>query len=314
VPAVGERTQGTSLGFQIETSLALRTLRNVGNDRFPSLRVQDDLVDEPTGELIRTWAQRPGNPFSGRLLRDRTNFGFWASDAGWFLVDPEGRHIRLERTEVSLPRELRLFGVPAALCAFAQGDVTIHASAVEINGRAILLAGPSHIGKTTLAASLAGSGHRLLAEDSTRCSTNVRADQVVCYPGPGALRLRADVAAWLRVPGTSPVRMEDGRTCLLLDEVARGDGAAVPIQAVLIPSVGEGQPHLEPVARTEAVRDLLALTFQLPEQGSMAEAFGRIADLVGRISVFRLVRPMDSAGAADVVALVERFIRESAND
>ena len=45
-------------------------------------------------------------------------------------------------------REERLWGIPAALALIRRGDVAVHAAAVEIDGRALLFAGPGRFGKT----------------------------------------------------------------------------------------------------------------------------------------------------------------------
>jgi hypothetical protein len=184
------------MGYEVRSTLPFQTLRAGGGTPL-YVEERTDLAGD--GELIQTWMARPGNPFHGRLLKDGSQFAFWASDAGWFVIDPALPSITITAGTNSLHRELRLFGVPTAICAFDRGDISIHASAVEVLGHGVLLAGPSRYGKTTLAAAFAQAGHRLLTEDSTRCSTD---GGPAILPGPAAIRLRPDVASWLTIPGT----------------------------------------------------------------------------------------------------------------
>ncbi len=50
----------------------------------------------------------------------------------------------------------------------AQGDILLHASAVEVGGKAILFIAPSYGGKSTLADFFVQQGHRLLSDDKIR--------------------------------------------------------------------------------------------------------------------------------------------------
>ncbi|WP_127089092.1 HPr kinase/phosphorylase [Aquabacter cavernae] len=52
----------------------------------------------------------------------------------------------------------------SALC-MRRGMLPLHASAVEIGGRALLISGASGAGKSTLAGALAARGHRLISDD-----------------------------------------------------------------------------------------------------------------------------------------------------
>jgi len=302
----GLPVQGTCVGFEVRSGLSFQTLRRGGGTPL-YVEERSDLV--PEGELVRIWKARPDNPFHGRLLKAGNRYAYWASDAGLFMIDPTIPSITVEAGANTLRRELRLFGVPTAICALEQGDITIHASAVEVLGQGVLLAGPSRYGKTTLAAAFAQAGHRLLSEDSVRCSTN---DPPSVWPGPAALRLRGDVAPQLSLPGARAVAAEEGRVPMIIDEQFRGDGAALPLRAIVILREASASAMLEPVSAVEAVRDLLALTFQLHGASNRAESFARVADLAGRVPTFNLHRQMTVESLGEVVNLVERRVSADA--
>jgi hypothetical protein len=269
------------------------------------VEARPDLVLE--GELVRIWTARPDNAFHGRLLTTGNRYAYWASDAGLFVIDPTVPSIAIEAGAMTLRRELRLFGVPTAICALEDGDVSIHASAVEVFGQGVLLAGPSKYGKTTLAAAFTQAGHRLLSEDAIRCSPS---DPPIVWPGPAALRLRSDMAPQLSLPGARAAAAEEGRVPLVIDDRFRGDGAAVPLGAIIIlrESSASTSPLLNAAPAVEVVRDLMALTFQLHGPANRGETFARVADLASRVRTLNLHRSMTIESLGDVVRLVERHV------
>jgi hypothetical protein len=262
----------------------------------------DDLAAH--GQIVQVWKARTDNPFHGELRQDGELYWFSTSDAGLYRIDPKTPSITMTTGQDALRREMRLFGVPAAICLSELGDISIHASAVDIGGHAVLLAGPSRYGKTTLAAALTQAGHRLLSEDSIRCGVAGRA---LVWPGPAAVRLRSDVASGLRIPGARVVVRDKGRVALIIDEPFRGDGHPVPLGAIVILHPGEATepPRLEPAAPAAAIRDLLALTFHLPGASGRATSFSRITDLVALAPTFNLYRPMTIESLDEVRTLLE---------
>jgi hypothetical protein len=301
LPAVG-----SCAGFEVHSRHVFATLR-VGSGT--PLAVRERSV-EPTGELLMTWRPRPGQPFHGRLLATPNGYAFWASDAGWYGINPGRPAITMEPApaEHQVRRELRLFGVPAALCALERRDISIHAAAVDIAGQAVLLAGPSQFGKTTLAAAFVRAGHRLLAEDTAVCTLR---PQAAVFPGPAVIRLRTDVAASLAPAGGSGAVQDGDRLRIILPPAARGTGDGVPLRAILLLRQQASEPSLTAVASATAIRDVYALTFRLPTPDSQASVFGRVADLVLGAECLDLRRPLTIDALPRVVELIEGWIRQS---
>lgn len=293
-------------GFGIHSDLEFETLRPGGGDRLDVVHAPHpaDRSDRP----VVVWEARPGNPFKGRLYRDDAGYDFWASDGGWFTVNVERREIRCSEPHLRLRGELRLFGVPLSILAFAVGDVSIHAAAVELPGGAVLLAGPSQYGKTTLAGALAAAGHRLLTEDSTRVATEAGPR---VFPGPAVLRLRQDIADAVSIPGARVVEADQDRRPLIFGGGARGDAAPVALRAVVVLRETTEEVSLRPYAPAAAARDLMALTFVPPERRAAGMAFERLVDLTAAVEVLELRRPKVREAIPTVVSLLERHASRS---
>ena len=290
-------------GFAIHSALTFATLRPGTGQPLRVVHVPTS--EERTDRPLVQWAPRPGNPFAGRLHRDGSGYAFWASDAGWFMIDTARGVIGCSEPELTLRRELRLFGVPLSISAFAAGDVSLHGAAVELSGRAVLLAGPSQYGKTTLATAFAAAGHRLLSEDSSRCGT---AGGPHLFPGPALARLRADVADAVTIPDAEVSQADGDRHPLLIPAERRGDATAVPLHTIVLLRESTGAVELRSYDPRAAARDLLALTFVPPEREALAAAFERLVDLIAAVEVVEIHRPKRRDALPAVVSLLERHV------
>ncbi len=304
MPGPSRDVVGSAVGFGLRSSLPFQTLRSDSGET--PLLVEEANLPPPSGEPIAVWHARPDNPFHATLHRQGTRYVFWASDVGRYEVAPDDARIRVEGGAEPLRRELRLLGIPAALCALHAGDLSVHASAVEIGGSALLLAGPSMHGKTTLAAGLAAVGHRLLAEDTVRCALGA---EPALYPGPAAVRLRPDVAQLLRLPGARHAEgsSDAGRQAIIFDQARRGDGRPVPLRAIVLLRRAD-QLGIRPLDAAGATRDLFALSFRLPTDDSRRSCFARVVDLTSRVPAYDLHRPLSMARMQEVIDALERLV------
>jgi hypothetical protein len=86
----------------------------------------------------------------------------WLSRGEAYEVDDSGG-VSEGSGDPGLAAAARPIVLPAAM--LARGFAALHASAVEIGGRAAVFAGTSGTGKSTMAAALGARGHRYLADD-----------------------------------------------------------------------------------------------------------------------------------------------------
>jgi hypothetical protein len=128
---------------------------------------------------------------------------------------------------------LSFYSTMAALVLAWRGAIPLHACAVELDGRAVLICGPPGAGKSTLTAGLLEHGARFVADDlsAVACAPASAAD--IVHPGRPTMRLHAATAGWI---GCSKVERvdDDPRGKLLIRPVAPPLGEGVPLAGCLI--------------------------------------------------------------------------------
>lgn len=94
---------------------------------------------------------------------------FAAPGVATYLIDSGGRRVVIDPVlELGAP-DIRVFllGTVFGILCYRRGLLPLHASCVRIGDGAVALAGPSGMGKSTLAAALLRRGHAVLADDVT---------------------------------------------------------------------------------------------------------------------------------------------------
>ncbi|WP_372892302.1 hypothetical protein [Sphingomonas sp.] len=115
----------------------------------------------------------------------------------------QGRRITVAPTPGGESSAVALFLLRAAcgILWMQRGLFAMRASTVEIDGRAVALAGISGIGKSTLAAALIDAGHRLLSDDVSVIDATAAGGPLVLPTAPVQWLWRDSLAALDIVPG-----------------------------------------------------------------------------------------------------------------
>jgi hypothetical protein len=293
--------QGTCYGYEIRSALEFNYLRSGAGE---PLEVSPEPVpDQQPGELLRTW-DPPGFPVRVRLYSSSTGYGLWNEDAGWFGIEPSAPRLVVPPSGDPVRREERVWGLPVMLCFLARGDLALHASCVEVDNRALVLAAPRRFGKTTLAAGFASVGYRVLAEDLV-CIRPGSPPSVV--PGPAMLRVRRDIGDSLSVPGAVELGRDDDRIHLSL-QAQRGTCDPVPLGGIAMLLEGDTEPRTDPIDSASVVPDLWYLSFKLSNEDDMSRCFGAITQVAYSTRAWNLTRrlQLDELNAT-VESLLDAF-------
>ena len=182
----------------------------------------------------------------------------------------------------------------------------LHASAVERDGRALLMTGNSGAGKSTLAATLARRGHVLLADDVTAL------DGPTLWPALPRLKLWPDSLAAFGIERAGLARTRSAQDKFNLAP-RRFDPAPVRLSAVygLVTARGAMRVGIEAIAGRAAVAMLAANVYRPslgPLLGRQAAIFTAVVQIAQRAAIHTLIRPDDLAALDDVARQVEGHV------
>ncbi len=224
-----QRWSGQAFGLSIWSDFRLPGFRT-GRESDPSERrlaieclPATTLSEERVGERVCEWRDDHGHI---TLAIDETHAGFRfiVARVGVYELSADGQRIVCQPA-LSAGYEWRryLIGQVLPFAALLQGLEVFHASAVEIDGRAVAISGPSGLGKSALALGLHLSGAGFVTDDVL--ALEVRDDAVVAHPGIAMAKVRRTTAHGLLevrrpvVPVAEPLPLE--AFCLLR---VSGDG------------------------------------------------------------------------------------------
>lgn len=238
-------------------------------------------------------------------LTARPDGSFWAHSSlhGEFLVSDGGRDIRC-RVEDDEPWRWRRFliGQVLPLASLLSGLETIHASAVATDRGALVVAGRSHVGKTSIAVNLVADGAVLLADDVV--AIEHVGDDALAHPALGLVGVRhaeCEAMGPRRLAELGPVVAVNDKEQLVA--VARV-GAASRVATVYLPE------HTGSAGRVEFLlcddpRFLLSSTYSNVLGGAdrlatMLDAYAAVSRSAG---VYRVLVPSD-VGARELAGVI----------
>jgi hypothetical protein len=202
-----------------------------------------------------------------------------------FLLEPLPGRVVVDSKEGDAELlEHRIVSSAACTLLSMRGDLVLHASAVEADGRAVLFCGPTQRGKSTLARVLGEAGRPLLGEDGI--AIELRDGESLAFPGARGVRARS--------------RDDEGRNRTdLLPDPGSGEPNPCPVAAVVLLGERGERPAIESL---EAARALALLTPNLVHSGSrdaIGAAFAKLAALLGSTPAFAASLPDDLDALAE---------------
>jgi hypothetical protein len=235
----------------------------------------------------------------------------WRTPGGFRLVTPGGRWQEIDDEDVAVVSLLNLITEELHGALLGRGIVGIHAGAVEIGGRAVVMSGPSGRGKSTLTLGLLREGAGWLTDELAL----IAADAPAILPFPRGLHVRPDTLSLL--PELDFLRERPRQQLgggsewsVSAADLARAFGtgiaAATPLSAILLfdgDPASERRPRIEPMSAALATMELL--------RGTPAAAIDftvtmrRLSEVVGGVRTARLINGELRATAAMVIDWLE---------
>lgn len=188
------------------------------------------------------------------------------------------------------------------------GRLVIHASAVVLpDGRAVAFAGPAGAGKSSLAASMALAGCRLVTDDCLLLEKSGRRWRAMpSYPG---LRLWPDMLARFASGGGASDVAHYTSKKRLADSLPFARGPA-PLAAMYVVGrrAARAKVAIAPLAGAAALMDLVPFTYLLDYRARehLEGSFARLAALTTAVPVLRLDVPHALGRLAEVTDLLTR--------
>lgn len=295
----------------------LSALKLMSDIELPELMPWDGRCDAPV-ELVFRLGKVP----SRFDVRDQGMMSFQTKGRGRYLLNladrarvsvENGRTITVEpRPGMDLTETRAVLMSPIQAVLWHQrGLLPLHASAVRVKGRALALAGPSGVGKSTLAAALSARGHHAMADDI--CIVDA-ADGGDVFPSTPRLRLWRDALLHFGIAVEGLPRALSRSDKYLVD-CSKGDGTD-PRKLGAIVLLSRQACGAVAIERLRGARSIIALrdvVHMLPAARALGREPAVFAGLTKLpalgVTIWRLFMPDDRAcldeAAAKVLAALD---------
>jgi len=235
-----------------------------------------------------------------------------------FIIGPDGRHVWC-----GWPPSARWSDVAGVIVKSVmgrvlrlQGRLALHASAVSVGGKALLLLGRQGAGKSTTAAGFHQLGYKVLADDVAAVSET--ADGHLVHPACPELRLRADAAAvygepHLRAPlWMNPPPWVDKTRLLLPDDAFEREPRPLAAIVVLQPCA-DASPTLTPLKAPQALLNLPPHVYggDILEASGRRHEFGMLGRLAASVPYLQLRRPNNLSCIPETVGVLTDYVSSS---
>lgn len=219
------------------------------------------------------------------------------SDGIEFAVDQQGRQVWVKWPATTTLEEaiIYLLGQVIGFVLWLRGVLCFHASAVAIDGRAVMLVGPSGAGKSSTAATFAHQGYRILTDDIVALTE--QDGQFFVQPAHPHLRLWSETVGALygdrdALPWLTPTW---DKRCL--DLVAHKDAfqpEPLPLAAIYLLSDRRDEPaapFVQSLPRNEGLLHLIANVYAatLPDKTRRARNFATISQIAARLPLRQVI-------------------------
>jgi len=189
-----------------------------------------------------------------------------------------------------------------------RNHIVLHASAIAVNGKAVLFCGASGAGKSTIAAALGARGYTLVTDDQAAITLDVGGTPIV-HPDGRLLKLWTKSIAALALEARKGEAMRD-RLEKFYVEPDHASTRAMPVGAIYL-LAEDRPPRVAGIERPNLVdgsRMLIANAYRptlVQRMGQRQEYFRVGAAIADAAGVFTLTRPLRFSKMDETVARLE---------
>lgn len=293
-------------GLSVGSEIALPGLIALGVDRgAPEVTIRPGAVPH---SLDNAGASGPTWQIEGRrfLLRIPGIARFLLSN---------GNDIQFELEPGADEADIPVFilGTVFGILLHQRGQIVLHASAVRVDGKAILFCGPSGAGKSTMAAALALCGLPLVTDDI--CAITVINGSPMALPDGRQLKLWTQAIEQLELTPNRGPRVRGGLEKFFVQPRA-AFSEALPLGAVY--ALREAKPpHAPGIERPNVVDAALILQRHayrpliVERMGQKTDYFNATAAIANAAGIFHLTRTLDFETMPNVIGWLERHWLET---
>jgi hypothetical protein len=220
----------------------------------------------------------------------------------------EERRITASWTTTAADMATYLLGPVLAAVLRRRGVLVLHASAVLLRERALILCGAPGMGKSTTAAALIRNGARAVTDDVAAIVW--RDDRPYVEAGYPRLRLWSDSAAGLFGSAEALPLLTPTWEKRFLDTRASFVDQAVPVGAVGVLAAREAETSMRRLSGHEAVMSVLARTSvpHLVDDSLRGEELARLAELTAAVPVLELRLRDDLAALSGIAKALQEAV------
>jgi hypothetical protein len=295
-----------AFGAVIESDVRLASVEAVARGDAPSLVTIASRPPAYFDSRGNGLAADPGDWIDHAVLADGDLY-MKVADIFQAVISADGRRIACRKLGDTDDRtfEANLMNFALAAALTLQGEEILHATVVELDGRAVGFVGSSGAGKSTLAAALLQAGARLVTDDMLRLDF---ADGVpLAHAGPCRLKLFEEVAARF-LPGLVSDGSFNGLTGKLMLWPCERPPSPLPLAALFVLGDAAEDVTATRLAGLSLIKAVIAATMNLRYQAPDRLArHMKFAERLGRVlPVYELAYPRTWAALPEVVQQVRR--------
>jgi len=293
----------TVYGLDLHSQNSLLELQPGRNTDPPDLVVREEAIYIPPDKF--------GNADRQLMVCDDIVYLKYP-EVGLFRIQA-GNEILVDPAPTVDPTVLRfhILGPALAVALHQRGQLVLHASAVAVDGNAVVFLGETGVGKSTLAACCADAGHGLLADDLA--AVEHQDGEFHLRPGFPSAKLDSETATALNVTGHESA--PTGESLVDKDYYPATEPTETeqyPVKRVYL-LAEDDTPHLNRLASPEAVAALYRHAY-LRKLSERAEESEGVLEMCGRLAaqtpVKRLSRPRDLEQLPAVIECIEADVED----